>query len=141
MARLALLSRSYRMPAEPFQVTTEDGVRLVGHRLGHGDVALVFCHGFLGWHRKPRLVPFQEELARRFTVYAFDFRGHGRSGGRSTFGLDEVHDVDAVVRLARGEGHGRVVTFGGSMGGIAVIRHAPLLDGVGGVVSGSPPAP
>src|SRR5437588_11948797 len=135
MARqLALLSRSYRLRAERFEVTTEDGVRLAGDRLGNADVALVFCHGFLGWHRKPRLVRFQEELARRFTVYAFDFRGHGRSGGRSSFGVDEVRDIEAVVRLARKQGKERVVTFGGSMGGIAVIRHAALLGGIDGVV-------
>jgi uncharacterized protein len=137
---LALLSRRYRLAAEPFVATTEDGVRLVGHRLGDAEVALVFCHGFLGWHRKPRLVPFQEDLARWFTVYAFDFRGHGGSGGRSSFGVDEVRDVEAVVRLAREEGHGRVITFGGSMGGIAVIRHAALLGGIDGVVSVSAPA-
>jgi pimeloyl-ACP methyl ester carboxylesterase len=138
--QVALLSRPYRVPAEPFQTKTEDGVRLVGHKLGEGDVALVFCHGFLGWHRKPRLVPFQEQLARRFSVYAFDLRGHGRSGGRSTFGLDEIHDIEAIVRLARRDGHARVVTFGGSMGGIAVIRHAALVGGVDGVVSVSSPA-
>jgi pimeloyl-ACP methyl ester carboxylesterase len=137
---LAVLSRSYRVAAEPIEATTEDGVRLVGHRLGDGDVALVFCHGFLGWHRKARLVPFQEQLSRWFTVYAFDFRGHGASGGRSSFGIDEVRDVDAVVRLAREQGKARVITFGGSMGGIAVLRHAALLGGVDGVVSVSAPA-
>jgi pimeloyl-ACP methyl ester carboxylesterase len=137
---LAMLSRPYRAAAEPIRVTTEDGVQLVGHRLGEAETALVFCHGFLGWHRKGRLVPFQEQLARWFTVYAFDFRGHGGSGGRSTFGIDEVRDVEAVVRLAREQGSARVVTFGGSMGGIAVLRHAALLGGVDGVVSVSAPA-
>jgi pimeloyl-ACP methyl ester carboxylesterase len=138
--QLALRSRRYSVPAEPFHATTEDGIRLAGHRLGTNDVALVFCHGFLGWHRKARLVPFQEQLARWSTVYAFDFRGHGASGGRSTFGLDEIKDVAAVVRLAAREGHRRVITFGGSMGGIAVIRHAAVIGGVDGVVSVSAPA-
>lgn len=136
----AFLARPYALPAKDFSVATEDGVPLVGHRLGGGDVALVFCHGFLGWHRKPRLVRFQEALAADFTVYAFDLRGHGASGGRSSFGADEHHDVDAVVRRARGDGFDRVVTFGGSMGGIAVLRHAALLGGVEGVVTVSTPA-
>jgi len=138
--QLLLRSRRYRIPAEPFLATTDDGVQLAGHRLGDGETAMVFCHGFLGWHRKARLVPFQEQLARRFTVYAFDFRGHGASGGRSTFGLEEIRDVEAVARLARDHGHARVITFGGSMGGIAVIRHAALIGGVDGVVSVSTPA-
>src|SRR6266536_3538233 len=132
---LYLWSRTYSVPATPFEVRSSDGVRLRGHRLGAGDVALVFCHGFLGWHRKARLVAFQEELARSFTVYAFDFRGHGQSEGESSFGGSEILDVDAVVRRARDDGFEAAVTFGGSMGGIAVIRHAALLGGVDSVVA------
>jgi pimeloyl-ACP methyl ester carboxylesterase len=137
----SLLSRRYRIAARPFQVRTADGVVLRGHRLGElGAPAMVFCHGFLGWHRKPGLVKFQEELARWFAVYAFDFRGHGESSGLCEFGAAEHVDVDAVVGLARSEGAGRVVTFGGSMGGIAVIRHAALIGGVDAVVTVSTPA-
>jgi pimeloyl-ACP methyl ester carboxylesterase len=140
MSLLRLWSRPYTLPATPFDVRSSDGVPLRGHRLGQGDTALVFCHGFLGWHRKSRLVSFQEELARVFTVYAFDFRGHGESGGESTFGGREILDVDAVLKRARDNGFARVVAFGGSMGGIAVIRHAGLLGGLDGVVSVSTPA-
>jgi pimeloyl-ACP methyl ester carboxylesterase len=132
--------RPYTVPACPFQATTKDDVRVVGHRLGAGDTAVVFCHGFAGWHRKPRLVGFQEWLARSFAVYAFDFRGHGQSGGRSSFGSAEHLDIEAVVRHARADGFERVVTFGGSMGGIAVLRHAALIGGIEGVVSVSTPA-
>jgi len=124
----------------PFSVRTEDGVELVGHRVGDGRHALVFCHGFTGWHRKGRLVRFQEELSRAFTVYAFDLRGHGDSGGVSFFGAVEDLDVDAVVKRARADGFGRVVTMGGSMGGIAVIRQAALRGGIDGVVAVSTPA-
>ena len=135
-----LWSRPYAVPARPFRAVSEDGAQLAGHRLGAGSTALVFCHGFLGWHRKGRLVRFQEELAKEFTVYAFDFRGHGESGGVSTFGVKEHLDVDAIIKLAREEGFDRVVTLGGSMGGVAVIRQAALLDGVDGVVAVSTPA-
>jgi pimeloyl-ACP methyl ester carboxylesterase len=138
-----LLSRRYRLASSPFEAETIDGVRLRGHRVGEprtGMPALVFCHGFLGWHRKARLVKFQEELAGSFSVYAFDFRGHGGSSGNCEFGAKEHLDVDAVVWLARREGAERVVTLGGSMGGIAVIRHAALLGGVDTVVTVSTPA-
>jgi uncharacterized protein len=134
------LSASYRVPTRPFEVESEDGVHLHGVRLGDAPTALVFCHGFAGWHRKPILLRFQQELARHFAVYAFDFRGHGRSAGRCAFGAEEHLDVEAVVRLARRDRFERVVTFGGSMGGIAVIRHAALFGGVDGVVAVSTPA-
>ena len=137
---VTLLSRRYR-EAHPFGARTEDGVALVGSRVGAGGPALVFCHGFLGWHRKQRIVRFVEELARWFTVYAFDLRGHGGSGGDSTFGDREYLDVDAVVRLARDDDANRpVVTMGGSMGGIAVLRQAAYRGGVDAAVTVSTPA-
>lgn len=137
---VSLLSRRYR-GAHPLDARTEDGVALVGSRVGRSGPALVFCHGFLGWHRKERIVRFAEELTRWFTVYAFDLRGHGGSGGLSTFGDREYLDVDAVVRLARQDDPERpVVTMGGSMGGIAVLRQAAYRDGVDAVVAISTPA-
>ena len=68
-------------------------------------------------------------------VIAIDFRGHGRSGGRSTVGDREVLDVDAAARHARHLGYRRVGLIGFSMGGAVVVRHAGLLGGVDAVVS------
>lgn len=101
----------------------------------------MFCHGLLGWHRKLRIVRFVEALAGRFVVYAIDLRGHGASGGASTYGADEVLDVEAAVRHARSERPDQsVVSAGLSMGGVGVIRHAAFRDGVDAVVAISSPA-
>jgi alpha-beta hydrolase superfamily lysophospholipase len=101
----------------------------------------VFCHGFLGWHRKDRIVRFVEALAARFVVYAVDLRGHGASGGLCTYGDLEMMDVHAVVRLAREQrGDQPVVTLGVSMGGVAVLRHAAIRRGVDAVIAISTPA-
>jgi pimeloyl-ACP methyl ester carboxylesterase len=137
---MTALSHRFANTAEPIAITTEDGVRLAGSRLGSADPAIVFCHGFMGWHRKPKVGRFVEELAERFTVYAIDLRGHGRSGGACTFGDREILDVEATVREARRRGHGLVASIGASMGGIAVIRHAALVGGVDAVVGISVPA-
>src|SRR5437667_5814661 len=122
-------------PAEPFAVTTKDGVRLSGTRIGSAEPAVVLCHGFTGWHRKPRPARFAEALSKRLTVYGFDFRGHGASGGHTTFGDLEVNDIAAVVSLARDDGHDRVATMGASLGGIAVIRHAALVGGTDAAIA------
>jgi len=135
-----LFVRSYAAPSEEIEVVTEDDVVLRGHQLGSGSDAIVVCHGFSGSHRRPRQVILQEALAERFAVLAVDFRGHGRSEGRSAMGALEHRDVEAVVRHARTRGFSRVVTLGASMGGIAVVRHAALIGGVDGVVAVSTPA-
>jgi pimeloyl-ACP methyl ester carboxylesterase len=139
MSPARLRSRRYGAAAAPFTVRTEDGILLAGTRIGSGP-PLILCHGFFGWHRKPRMVAMAMALSREFTVYTFDFRGHGRSGGLCTYGDLEYLDVDAVVRLARVGTGEPVVTVGVSMGGIAVIRHAALRGGVDAVVAISTPA-
>jgi pimeloyl-ACP methyl ester carboxylesterase len=133
-----LVSRRWRVSAQPFRIRTADGVWIAGTRLGDASAeraAAVLAHGLFGWHRKPRLARFAEDLTPWFTVYAVDLRGHGGSGGTSTFGGMEVEDVEAVVRLARGEGHRRLATIGTSMGAIAVVRHAALIGGIDHVVA------
>jgi pimeloyl-ACP methyl ester carboxylesterase len=132
-----ITSHHWRVPAEPFGVTTEDGVEIEGTRLGDADAsrpALVLAHGMIGWHRKPRFAVFGEQLTPWFTVYAMDMRGHGHSGGVCDFGGDEIFDVEAGHRLARSHGHATTITCGTSMGGIAAIRHGALIGGVDGVV-------
>ena len=132
-----LTSHRWRAAAHPFDVFARDGVRIAGTRLGAegaGLPAIVLGHGLMGWHRKPRFAGFAELLTRWFTVYAFDFRGHGSSGGVSDFGGSEIHDVEAVSDLARRAGHPAVVTCGTSMGAIAVLRHGGLVGGVQTVV-------
>lgn len=115
---------------------TADGVPIaVTHLPHHGETAVVLAHGFTGHHRKPAVRAVATGLARYAGIVAFDFRGHGRSGGVSTLGDLEVLDVDAAVRAARDLGYRRIVTMGWSMGGSVVIRHAALHGGVDGVVS------
>ena len=140
LSPLTALQHRFNDGAVPFRVTTRDGIGLVGTRVGKAEPALVFCHGFLGWHRKPRVARFLEALSRWFTVYAADLRGHGRSGGLCTFGDREYLDVEALVLAAREDGHRYVATVGASMGGIAVVRHGGILGGADMVVAVSVPA-
>ena len=130
-------------PPQPFPATarratlrTADGVRLAATHLPHdGDVAVVVAHGFSGTHTKPFQAKVAVGLAAHAGVVAFDFRGHGASGGVSTLGELEILDVEAAVAWARELGYRRVVTCGWSMGGSTVLRHAALVGGVDAVVS------
>lgn len=122
--------------ADAAVLRTADGVRLAASHLPHaGDTAVVVAHGFSGTHTKPWQARIARGLARHAGVVAFDFRGHGRSGGVSTLGDLEVLDVAAAVGWARALGYRNVVTCGWSMGGSTVIRHAALLGGADAVVS------
>lgn len=104
------------------------------------EMAVVFAHGFTGSQRNRKVVDLVSLLAAGgLAVYTLDFRGHGASSGRSTLGDREVHDLEAVVAVAR-EHSARVITVGASMGGFVTLRHAGLGGDVDGVISISSPA-
>ncbi|MFH9471052.1 alpha/beta hydrolase [Streptomyces clavifer] len=88
--------------------------------------AVVLAHGFTGSVDRPAVMRAAGVFAQRAAVITFSFRGHGRSGGRSTVGDREVLDLAAAVAWARSLGHRRIVTVGFSMGGSVVLRHAAL---------------
>ncbi|WP_243711399.1 alpha/beta fold hydrolase [Actinomadura sp. KC216] len=126
---------------EPLTLYTDDDVRIdAGHMQGDGDLCFVLAHGFTRSWRQPVLQRIAGVLNGHGGVIGLDFRGHGRSGGRSTVGDREVFDVDAAVAAARRRGYRRVAVTGFSMGGAIVVRHAALHGGVDAVVSVSAPA-
>ncbi|TVL87992.1 alpha/beta hydrolase [Streptomyces sp. SAJ15] len=107
------------------------------------EPVIVVAHGFTGALERPALRRAAETFGQRAAVITFSFRGHGRSGGRSTIGDLEVLDLAAAVRWARRLGHRRVATVGFSMGGSVVLRHAALHrpgDGTGGARPAPGPA-
>ncbi len=132
------------LPGDPesLSVTTTDGVPLSALVYGtaDADVAIVFGHGFTGSQRNRRVVDLARRLAGAgHAVYTADFRGHGASGGLSTLGDREVHDLEAVLDVARRR-HRKVVSVGASMGGFVALRHAGLGGNVDAVVAISSPA-
>lgn len=133
---LRSVNRAYQAPHTPFRTTTRDGIPLAGvHLRRHTPTVVIYAHGFLS-NKHHRAVPrFVEQIATHFDAIAFDFRGHGESGGHATFGELEVLDVDAIVQYARAQGYRHIITVGSSMGGAAVLLHAALFGGVHGVAT------
>ena len=122
--------------------TTQDGVSLAGLHWDAGlrDLGCVVAHGFTGSSRDPNVQAISRMLAARgLGVLAIDFRGHGSSGGRSTVGAEEIHDIDAGVRWLREHGYAKVAVLGWSMGGSSVLRYAGLGGQADAVVSVSSP--
>jgi pimeloyl-ACP methyl ester carboxylesterase len=122
---------------------TADGIPVEAEHLpatdGSSRLAIVVAHGFTGALERPAVRRAARNLSRYGGVVTFSFRGHGRSGGRSTVGDLEVLDLAAAVSWARRLGYARVATVGFSMGGSVVLRHAPG-GGADAVVAVSSPA-
>ncbi len=104
------------------------------------DLGFVVGHGFTNHVRKPYVRRVLERLAAHAPVLAVDFRGHGRSGGRTTVGPAEALDIAAAVERLRELGCRKIVTVGFSLGGSVVLRHAALSAPPDAVISVSSPA-
>ncbi len=132
---------AYTIPGLRRQLRTVDGELLDTLRLGGTPgLGVVLCHGFGGNKNIRSFVALAQDLSQLFSVYTFDFRGHGLSTGRSTFGYHEVYDLGAVVELARSDGNRRVAVIGFSMGGVVAMRYAALYGGLNSVAAISVPA-
>jgi len=134
-----------RNGAEPFSVTTSDGIRLDGLRIRAsspvpGKLPVVICHGWV------ECKEFHLHRARQLAnaghdVMLYDHRAHGRSRGRVvTFSVREREDAVAVLDdlQQRGWLHDRVILVGHSMGASTAIHTACVDDRVAGVVAFAP---
>jgi pimeloyl-ACP methyl ester carboxylesterase len=121
-----------------FTARTVDGVEVNGWIVepnNTGDV-FILLHPYMGCRSHPLVMNLTVELARRnYVVVAFDFRGHGCSGGGyTTIGVEEVRDAQAVVNyVATRYPDRRIYMVGFSMGAaVAIVEAAsdPLVAGV-----------
>jgi pimeloyl-ACP methyl ester carboxylesterase len=121
---------------------TSDGVPIEAVHLppqtndqGQADLAFVVAHGFTGSWQRPSLWRIANRLTRYGGVVCFDFRGHGRSGGKSTMGDLETRDLAVAVAWARELGYERIAAVGFSMGASIVLRFAGLTEDAGGLAA------
>jgi pimeloyl-ACP methyl ester carboxylesterase len=120
---------------------TTDGVRLSArHDPGPRSLGVVLAHGLTGSWRRPAVRRAAVALTAVGGVVSFDFRGHGRSGGRSTVGDREVLDLAAAVDRARELGYPDVAVVGFSMGAAVALRYAAAHPGLAAVVAVSGPS-
>lgn len=125
-----------------YRLTTSDGVGIDAVLLRGSEprtTAVVLANGFTGSHQSPHTRGIAEGLMSVGDVMTFDFRGHHGSGGHSTVGNAEIHDLEAVVGRLRELGYHRIATVGFSMGAAVAIRHAAIYGGSTAVVSVSGP--
>lgn len=112
--------------------TSGDGVQLHGWFVpGSGRVTWLWFHGNAGniSHRVPDIRAFHQELG--VSVFIFDYRGYGRSGGApSEDGIYRDAEAALDTLLARGDvDPDTLVYFGRSLGAAVAIelatRHPP----------------
>lgn len=83
-------------------VTSKDGTKIAYEVAGHGS-PLVVVWGAMGLMASPFAKAMHDELAKSFTVYAYDRRGRGESENTPTYAMqNEIEDLRAVCIAAGG---------------------------------------
>lgn len=129
--RIYLTPKDFGYSFEDIYYTTVDGVKINAWFLPAGDDApvIIFCHGNAGniSHRVQNSVLL---VQRGISVFIFDYRGFGNSGGKIT---EEGLYLDALGAYDYLTGEmkvpvSRIVPFGRSMGGPVAVHLAAKHD-------------
>lgn len=131
------LLREKNIPYQEIELYTSDNVRLAAwYTPPQNDALILIAHGYGDRRSEDFYALFAEH---GYGVLAWDFRGHGASGGESvTLGYHEVLDVKAALNYALAEpGVGHIGGWGGSMGGATMIRAAAQYPEIEAVVADS----
>lgn len=126
---------------------TRDGRVLSGYRMNATDRAgqLVDARGYLLIIQGNAILADQiigefTELARNgMDVYAYDFRGYGRSAGRRRLRAI-VNDYSEIIDALNARGYGQRYVYAMSFGGIALLDGDATLDSLTRLVIDSTPA-
>jgi pimeloyl-ACP methyl ester carboxylesterase len=107
-------------PAAAGRVTSADGTVIGFDKSGAGP-AVVLVQGALMDRADPVMSAIAAGLARWFTVFNYDRRGHGDSGDTPPYAVErEIEDLAAVIAAAGGS----AAVFGGSSGAALALRAA-----------------
>ncbi|HEX2466331.1 MAG TPA: alpha/beta hydrolase [Thermoanaerobaculia bacterium] len=130
---------AHGLPAEDEWFEAEDGARLHGWWIPHPSAwgTILYCHGNNG-NITNRIEAFQSLRRLGVHLFAFDYRGYGRSEGVPTEG-GVYRDVRAAWDhlVAKHEGPKSIILFGHSLGGAVAIDGALHREVAGLVVQSS----
>ena len=116
------LLRENSIPYQEIELTTSDRIQLAAWYTHPQNGALILvAHGYGARRSEDFYALFAEH---GYGVLAWDFRGHGASGGDLvTLGYNEVLDVEAALAFALAQpGVEHIGGWGGSMGAVTMIR-------------------
>jgi uncharacterized protein len=136
---LAASGAELERPWEEVYFEAADQVKLHGWffpadpQSARSKIAVLFCHGN-GGNISHRLGHYQELLDLGVAVFAFDYRGYGRSSGAPSEEGTYL-DAEAAYQWLRGRGFGEseIIALGESLGG-AVAAELALRASLKGVV-------
>jgi len=104
------------------------------------DSVIIVCPGFFNSKSNRWMRRTVELLLPYYDVIIFDFRGHGKSGGKYTWSAKEDLDVDAVVSYAVAQKYKHIGILAFSLGAAAAVNDAATRNDIESMLLISCPA-
>ena len=104
-------------------VKTDDNINIAYnlYEKGHDEV-VVLAHGWFMTKDSQAFSEIAKEFSNYYDVIVFDFRGHGKSSGKYTFGKNEISDISSIISYAKGN-YRKVYLIGFSLGSLVSIDY------------------
>jgi glycosyltransferase involved in cell wall biosynthesis/pimeloyl-ACP methyl ester carboxylesterase len=122
-------------------VMTEDGERIALVHLKRGfSKVVIIAHGFYNNKDTFLFRKIAEALSKEYDVIVFDFRGHGKSGGKFSWTAYEHKDLQAVIGYAKENRYTKIGVIGFSLGAAAALIQASNHQDIDSLIVVSAPA-
>lgn len=121
------------------EVITKDKVNIKFdiYNTNHKEV-IVLAHGWLMTKNSKAFTKMAKEFSKDYDVIVLDFRGHGKSSGKYSFGSKEINDLKPVVDFAH-QKYEKVYLIGFSLGSLISVDYCSKYNNVDKLILVSAP--
>ena len=104
-------------------VQTVDNVSIAydTYKTNHDEV-VILAHGWFMTKNSNAFTKMAEDFSKYYDVIVLDFRGHGKSSGKYTFGLKEVNDITPIIEHSKKD-YKKVYLIGFSLGSLISVDY------------------
>lgn len=119
---------------------TSDNIKIaLNHFKSNNSAVLIIAPGWFMTKDSNAFFQMSKILSEFVDIIAFDFRGHGKSGGFYTFGTNELKDIETVVNYAK-QNYKHVSLAGFSLGASMALIYAAKDGDINKVIAVSAPS-
>ncbi len=116
-------------------LSTSDNISIAYDRFVNGsDSIIIICPGFYNSKENRWMHKTVELLSPSYDVLIFDFRGHGKSGGKFTWSAKEPLDLDVVLNYAKSCGYRHIGIVAFSLGAATAVNEASVRTDIDSMV-------
>lgn len=102
------------------------------------DNVIILAHGWFMTKNSNAFTKMAEDFSKYYDVIVLDFRGHGESSGKYTFGSKEVEDIKPIINYAK-RNYKKIYLIGFSLGSLISIDYCSKNNNVDKLILVSAP--